>query len=647
MSLYEVKLSNGVFCAHIDEGVVPAIRDGAGKAVSQFMPGWEPESLFCGAAPISCLGLKHSSGQRAIWYLDQQFNRVGGGFKELHVQHHRAFARLAEQFEAAIRSRILCARAGVDERIQALLNLPALARHDITLYLLNEQPAKHHTFVLDGAEKQAIAGTMDLISSLGSYPDALRHVENLLLRTDLKAALSRGIAKHSLALSSPLDDVPTPCNGTLLLQPRAIAYRFCDHANGVPYYVLTADWRQGICAVYFPSIHLTVYGNSGQRTAAENSLGGEFHRVIFQHAAAQSDNLQHYNAPPNAQIRLVYSYWHLGHHLWNELAGLDYLLGQLSSDQIPPIHIVQAEKTEMYGRLDELFPEIMGRVDRSLSSMDQLRQAIYRENRICIALNDTRVSRSLASRIIRLAESTALQFGAVDEFKRLIDDGYQIILLGLRVENRTVADFPRFCEELIEDLGRELGKVAIVLDGHNIAQGAEGAYISHRQDPTLTSPIVVERELVERLTRTFNGHPDVRLIDTVGRPMSISIFWSTHCRFFVTPWGAGLAKYRWVSNSRGLVLAGHLFQEARYRQTLHLYDDPACMESPAPLYFLDRDAVSDAPESPLLIPDASDVTRVNFRIDHAALNIRLKELIVATSNAVGGSERRLAQHKHT
>ena len=251
---------------------------------------------------------------------------------------------------------------------------------------------------------------------------------------------------------------------------------------------------------------------------------------------------------------------------------------------------------------------------------------------LCIALNDTKVSRALASRIIGLAEKSAHQCGADEELKTLIHDGYQVVVLGLRVENRTVADFPEFCEGLIDSLRAEMGKVAIVLDGHNIAKGADGAYISHRQDPNLTSPITVERDLVARLTRTFAGRADIRLIDAVGLPMSISIFWSTqHCRFFVTPWGAGLAKYRWVSNSRGLVIAGKVFQEPQYRPTLHLYDDPACMESPTPLHFLEREAVEDAPESPLLIPDPSDITRVNFRVDQAALQVRLKELVVATS----------------
>jgi hypothetical protein len=214
-----------------------------------------------------------------------------------------------------------------------------------------------------------------------------------------------------------------------------------------------------------------------------------------------------------------------------------------------------------------------------------------------------------------------------------MNDGYQIIVLGLRVENRTVHDFPTFCVKLIDSLRAEMGKVAIVLDGHNIAKDGDGAYISHRQDPTLQSPIAVERDVVAHLVKTFDGHASIRLINTVGMPMSISIFWSTHCRFFVTPWGAGLAKYRWVSNSRGLVLAGNAFQQPQYRQTLHLYDDPACMESPAPLSFLDQEAVEDAPESPLLIPDPSDLTRVNFRVNHDALNSRLKELIVATSKS--------------
>ncbi len=93
------------------------------------------------------------------------------------------------------------------------------------------------------------------------------------------------------------------------------------------------------------------------------------------------------------------------------------------------------------------------------------------------------------------------------------------------------------------------------------------------------------------------------------------------------------------------MLAGHLFQDARYRHTLHLYDDTSCMEAPTPLYFLEREAVVDAPDSPLLIPDSSDITRVNFRVDKAAMTVRLKELIAATSNSVAGCDRQRALSK--
>ena len=320
------------------------------------MPGWEPESLFCGAASISCLSLKHSNGQRAIWYLDQQLSRIGGGYKELSVQHRPSFAQLARQFEAAIRSRILCARGNIEPRLHDPLQLSALARHDLTSYLLEDKLPGHITLVLEGADKREVSDALELLGGLGNYPDAIRHLEELLIATDVKSAFCQSFARQSLALPSPLDGALEICNGTLLLQPRAIAYRFIDKANSIPYYVLCADWRHSICAVYFPSIQLTVYGSRSQRSAAENSLGGAFYKVIFQHASAQATDLQHYRPLRNAQISIVYSYWHLGHHLWNELAGIDYLLGRVPSDQIPTLYVLQADKTEMYGKLDELFP---------------------------------------------------------------------------------------------------------------------------------------------------------------------------------------------------------------------------------------------------------------------------------------------------
>lgn len=630
MSLYEVKLTDGVFCAHISEGLLPAIRDGKGGAVSEFMPGWLPESLFCGVSPINCLSLIHTNGKRATWYLDNQFNRIGGSFKEIHERHHSAFARLADQFEVAIHSRIVCCENEINQSYLDLTRINAAARHDITEYLLGGRLSSNDTIILQGANPNDFASAVESIAKLGAYPDVRRHLQ-ALLEIDFKEMQTNCVRKASLDFPSPMDGSLQKCVGTLLLTDRAIAYRFLHNLTGFTYYLLAADWRHGVCAIYFPTISLTVYGNGNQRTAAENSLGGEFHKVMFRHASAQADNLDCYMTSPDKKLALVYSYWHLGHHLWNELSGLDCLLERIPPAKIPPIYILDAGRTEMYGRLEEIFPPLSGLVNRTLCNLDELRQTVYRGNWLCVRLNDSRVSRSLATRIIHRAQLSAAASDAPNQLKAMLRDGYQIILLGLRVENRTVVDFPQFCEELIAFLQLEIGKVAIVLDGHNRPEGATGAYISHRESSASQSPISVELDIIATLKMRFSNHSQIKIIDTVGEPMSASIFWSTHSRFFVTPWGAGLAKYRWVCNRPGLVLAGHLFQGQQFQHTLHLYDDPSYMESPSPIYFIDRGAVEDDPGAPLLIPDPSDSTRVNFRVNRDSLRSSLRQIIQSTA----------------
>jgi hypothetical protein len=213
---------------------------------------------------------------------------------------------------------------------------------------------------------------------------------------------------------------------------------------------------------------------------------------------------------------------------------------------------------------------------------------------------------------------------------RLKERGFSVIILGLRVENRTVANPFDFFQEVIFRLRDILGKVALVVDGHDAISGGSdaGVYRSHAENTATSSILGVENQIVDGIREAFRNTEDLEIISTVGASMSRTLFWCSESKLFVTPWGAGLAKYRWVINSPGLVVAGRRFLQSAGEDTVHLYDSRKFMESPTPLTFFSIDDVEDDPDSPTVIA-LKDPRRTNFRVRRQSIQRRLLQALAS------------------
>ena len=107
----------------------------------------------------------------------------------------------------------------------------------------------------------------------------------------------------------------------------------------------------------------------------------------------------------------------------------------------------------------------------------------------------------------------------------------------------------------------------------------------------------------------------MRIEDTLGAPLNVSLAWANRADGFVAIWGAGLAKYRWAANKPGLVVTGHWNRE--HRGDLHIYDDPLYMESPTPVIFAPSEIVKDRSEALTLIDLKSlGPSYFNFSLDY-------------------------------
>jgi hypothetical protein len=356
--------------------------------------------------------------------------------------------------------------------------------------------------------------------------------------------------------------------------------------------------------------------------------------VMLRHVIGHAAAIEEYLTAPERRMSLLYIQEHLGHHLYNELGGMDAVVREIPRERMPEILLINAPKSEMYGRIDEIFPELAGKVDRTPRNPDGLARHAY-ETRLCLVRpTDDYVSRDLANRIIRLAE----QDPALDTDRRvydyLIERGFTLVMLGLRVENRTLVDQTGFFIEVIDTMAEKLGRLAVVVDGHDTRATEDGvrAFESHGEAIASRSVADVENEILAALRQRYRDRQDIEVVSTVGASMNATLFWCVRSAAFVCPWGAGLAKYRWVCNRPGLVVAGDRFLRHGEFLTIHLYDAREFMERPTRVVFFSADDVEDDPEAPLLI-GLADAYRVNYRVRPGAVRTRVLELLASLQHS--------------
>ncbi len=411
---------------------------------------------------------------------------------------------------------------------------------------------------------------------------------------------------------SPVDGAPLSAQGCLCLDDFHFAYRFADLRHGLVFFVVIANHCSRVGGIWFPRLGLMVAGPQ-ERTSGVATIQVLPHLAhwIVTHVCAYAALLVPYlqrAASGFASVMRGRCGLHLGHQLWNELSGIDRLLSAHAG-------LAQA------GRLPEWI--VLDAADTT-----------YETGAMALRVTAEHVSAGPRGRVLE-----RLQGGASKATVRATGAGRRpVLLLGLRVENRTCVDPAGLLERLIGFIAGRFEDALFVLDGHN-ARGddeADGIIHSHGEGRG-TPPVEVERELAERARARLGAH-GARVIDTTGQPLAVSLAWAERCDGFVSVWGASLAKYRWVCNKPGLVMTSR--HDLAHRDDLHIYDDPACMDTPAPLAFIDPELVRDRPEVRLLVdPSPGQAWFRNFEVDETRLFPAIARMIEDSLDRPAAPER--------
>jgi len=536
-----VVLQDGVFCVRLDDRTVP-LRLGT-EPVTAFVPGWRPTFVYTGFSPFAVLQFSSDAGEAAVWIVDANGTRLGGSVAELDdgardALRAAAAPRVTQLMDAVLQQPAL----SFDPQTRAFLRLPEGLRRDIGQLCAASALPPVRRVLLDAAPDEWDSG----------WGLDRTHVETLLAMP-FQDRLLRVAEDGMLSWPSPVDGRMLPVQGSLCSDDFRFAYRLADTEHGLVCYPIVSHHHATTLGLYVPALNILLVRNAWAAGWLDIYVPNLVAWLVPL-ACRFGDVFEGYFREGASRVASIMRGWpstHLGHQLWNELSGIDQFLGATSGPHLPE-WIVPGLETELWGPIDQVFPQLQGRVDRSAPNADFAIKTSYETGVCLVRITSEYVSAGLRSGLRRMVEADPV----CDEVRRVIQGRPRpdapVILLGLRVENRTMVDLLEFCEELLECVAQTFPGAILVLDGHNCGHDSR-VIVSHGELAARRPPLEVERQIAAHLRRLQVGH-DVLVVDTLGAPIRTSLAWCEQSDCFVSIWGASLAKYRWACNKPGLVV---------------------------------------------------------------------------------------------
>lgn len=583
-----------------------------GNPVEAFLPGWHASALYTGFAPLFLLELENTAGEKATWFLDHRFHYLNGDIELLSPEAIGLLKLGALPLLGAFINMITQRSVlRIDSLLQDFLRINEATRLGIGIVCQDDLVRRPASYLVEHLMPHSLI--------YRDENDTLRSIDRDHLadglRGDLQDRIGGWVRAGAMSWPSPVDGRMLSAQGSLVFDDFHFAFRFSDTANGLVFFVMMAQHHAGIAGLWFPSMGLLVSLDELHRSIA-NMMIPHIPWWFVTHPLQWAEQLVPYlqnNAVRFASVLRGRPGAHLGHQLWNELSGIDRYV-DTSPDALPEWLVLNAQDgIEMYGPIDRIFPELEGRVNRTLPDIRAMIDWAYRERVFVLRITREFVSKRLRHEIrtyvaaTRSARKTALVLDSARPGP--------VILIGLRVENRTLVDLPGFLHRLVGALVARHPGLVVVFDGHNSRGEEENGQMieSHGEGLFSQQPIDTERRLLSDLRASF-ADADITIVDTLGAPISASLAWCEAADCFISIWGASLAKYRWVCNKPGFVITSR--NNLLHRNDLHIYDAPNYMEDPSVLEFADPDAITDQPDAPQLINvGAGQSSFYNFTID--------------------------------
>ncbi len=637
-------LADGLHFFPLGRGPVQVRIDGT--AVRELEPGWFARGAYAGVPGFIILDLATDVGRSSFWILDTEGNLLGSDVKPPPAPSADAFHNgLRTHLKEIAHALITDELAPGSKAVRSFYRLQVSTR-EMILTLAGARSFANGVEIVDLVRDAAEGWTLvsPVGNSIGVSYDRLMRTLHVFLNERLIDGFKTKCLRWPFLTKAGLNE-NVHC---LFVDSRLGLLRCIDGETGIVYYVVIWGAQLQSVAVYVPASNVLFGYSTGGPGVFLGVLRAD--PVDFEAKLAQlflcsgAAFLKWLQVPA---IEFAGFMWpgsdaHLGHYLWNETSGLEVIVRELEKSDLPRIFALGAPGGyEFYGPVEDLYPELNGKFIKSFSNVKAMEEYCYVHGIQALRVSGQFVSQDVRNRIMRAVKSDP----DVAILRQMVETNLPaanpVIVLGLRLTDRTHAQLREFYCALIDNLLKHCPNLVVVIDGVNSRPGqVRGASYDVFSGARLNRGLIdMEAQIVQDIRAYFIDRP-VTVVDCVGTSMRTNLFWIDRSNMFVAPWGAGLVKYRWVCNKPGFVMTNR--SNLLNPIALPIYHLPGHMENPTAMEFIDPAIVYDIRRPDEVLDEhlrdaalsAGGLSATNFTVDAAAAISRITSLFLGSLAAV-------------
>lgn len=299
------------------------------------------------------------------------------------------------------------------------------------------------------------------------------------------------------------------------------------------FYLIAGGWDGEKLGVYFPNHDLVI-------SMCCDLWRGllVFERVIAEFKAESIVNWQAFRTyvlkkSPKQVVAIYGDIFNLGHHLWNELGGFQYLYEAGILKQVDKFFIGPASRLA----INELFPEIPTEKVVYQPDLKSIFKTLLENNLFAVRITESSVRKGLSSRV----HSAAVNKCSEDFLDKVKESKghFPLLWLNLRGHNKSWTDQKEGSANIIKSLFKEYPDMAVVFDGFSDT-----------------------KELLEEIKSLIPT--DVKTYDALNCSIEETIVWAYAVDAYICVLGSGLTFLTWLANKPGVVHANHAHLGQQY-----------------------------------------------------------------------------------
>lgn len=565
-------------------------KGGIAFSIAMLSQGWKP--LFVVEFPklLYVLVLRHENNTQAAWYFNKNYDFIGNKLSALLLDN-------------AVTNNLICLF------ISYVVNAVKENNQDLTFFkIIKEKKYIYTEFISLTSAAVAIKKQDPLAKDYQEYFSILN-------------VAGRDIQDNYISSSNKDHIVEFMINGvnywsghTIVINDFTLAY-LCLNTKGE-------------CVVLFESGHynsrVALIDCASSILCATRPTNINVPLNLFlEHMIDFSEIINKYlSSPCLKKVGLIRSK-HLGHNLWNDLSGLHRLKIKKTEIHLREVIVFGGNLCEPWIDINKILPNTS--INYQITDHISLRSYIYKNNLFLVRISDNYILKSLPDSLIEYYQKTC-----PEKTSKLSNE--LRVVIGLRFENRTWLNQVEGIVEIAKYLATKTRKLSLIIDGHDLINSTGKIQASHHEpaDDRLTA---LEKSVVDALLASLSLI-NIKVIDAVGKRLDCSVKWINSSDFFIAPWGAGLAKYKWISNLPGIIFTSQW--NLKNKPDLKIYESTSFREGATPCLYVAPEYIEDhdCSTNNIKVPDMPEhPSRADFIVDINGIKIAIDELLFQIGKA--------------